>query len=97
MSRCCGYSPPVFASNTYHTFNRCVICSRNNWSETAVGWLRRRRGGNFWDEDKKRLEYLAHAEDWMNKRGYTCNWNALVCLAPVVESMKNVLFVLPAG
>ncbi|CAM9853916.1 unnamed protein product [Ascophyllum nodosum] len=36
-------------------------------SPGLVGWLRRRRGGNFWDEDKKRLEYLAHAEDWMNK------------------------------
>lgn len=34
-----------------------------------VQWFRQRqKGGHFFDEDPKRIEYLAHVPDWINQR-----------------------------
>lgn len=34
----------------------------------TVQWFRNREGGHFFDEDPKRLEYLAHVPEWMDQR-----------------------------
>ncbi|CAM9480213.1 unnamed protein product [Pylaiella littoralis] len=36
-------------------------------SPGLVQWFRNRKGGHFFDEDPKRLEYLAHVPDWIDQ------------------------------
>lgn len=41
---------------------------RRSLARVAVRWLRKRKDGHFYDEDPKRLEYLAHVPEWINQR-----------------------------
>lgn len=42
-------------------------------AKPTVQWFRnRQKGGHFFDEDPKRVEYLAQAPEWIDKR--ECGW-----------------------